>query len=221
VSDADESAHDHGHDASERKGHGRAGTSIRRNRTAGSPVLEIAVASGNSLTPSNGPVQRRTGLLRSLTLPRLDFVDALRLRCQHRYRFLSTRARRALTVRGRYAESDDRSLCKAKLLGCERLHANRGSVHVALRRKHAVPGADCARRHTIILDCGTGLRMLGNRRTSPSPSPSAESCSETHIFVTHYHWDHIQGIPFFAPFMQKTMNFSFTAFGRNSWAATV
>ncbi len=63
ASDADESAHDCGHDASERKGRGRAGTWIRRNRTAGLPVLEIAGASGNSLTPSNGPVQRRRRLI--------------------------------------------------------------------------------------------------------------------------------------------------------------
>src|SRR6266446_1285188 len=41
----------------------------------------------------------------------------------------------------------------------------------------------------FILDCGTGLRMLGNRGSSPSAGGSPE----THIFVTHYHWDHIQG----------------------------
>src|SRR5207302_6413072 len=61
----------------------------------------------------------------------------------------------------------------------------------------------------FILDCGTGLRMLGNRgNAGPSTGPHAgvqdRSGSagnggrfpETHIFVTHYHWDHIQGIPF-------------------------
>src|SRR6266852_8443742 len=60
----------------------------------------------------------------------------------------------------------------------------------------------------FILDCGTGLRMLGNRGASPSAGTSAE----THIFVTHYHWDHIQGIPFFAPLYAETNEFHFYSF---------
>lgn len=47
----------------------------------------------------------------------------------------------------------------------------------------------------IILDCGTGLRMLGRHLEAEQESKRIES----HIFVTHYHWDHIQGIPFFSP----------------------
>ena len=60
----------------------------------------------------------------------------------------------------------------------------------------------------FILDCGTGLRMLGDRGTSPSAGSSAE----THIFVTHYHWDHIQGIPFFAPLYAENNEFHFYSF---------
>src|SRR6201982_4207745 len=60
----------------------------------------------------------------------------------------------------------------------------------------------------FILDCGTGLRMLGNRGTSPSRGGSPE----THIFVTHYHWDHIQGIPFFAPLYSENNEFHFYSF---------
>src|SRR5579883_2140463 len=47
----------------------------------------------------------------------------------------------------------------------------------------------------FILDCGTGLRMLGSR-LGPKPG---EKAAEAHILVTHYHWCHIRGIPFFAP----------------------
>jgi phosphoribosyl 1,2-cyclic phosphodiesterase len=60
----------------------------------------------------------------------------------------------------------------------------------------------------FILDCGTGLRMLGNRGSSPeTPHPR-----ETHIFVTHYHWDHIQGIPFFAPLYAENNQFHFYSY---------
>lgn len=60
----------------------------------------------------------------------------------------------------------------------------------------------------FILDCGTGLRMLGNR----GAPPNSATFPETHIFVTHYHWDHIQGIPFFAPFYAENNRFHFYSF---------
>lgn len=60
----------------------------------------------------------------------------------------------------------------------------------------------------FILDCGTGLRMLGNRGTPAN----AGAFPETHIFVTHYHWDHIQGIPFFSPFYAENNKFHFYSF---------
>src|SRR5580700_8114595 len=47
----------------------------------------------------------------------------------------------------------------------------------------------------FILDCGTGLRTLGNSLTEAQRGMGIEA----HILVTHYHWDHIQGIPFFSP----------------------
>src|SRR5271169_1437206 len=43
----------------------------------------------------------------------------------------------------------------------------------------------------FILDCGTGMRMLGNRWAHSH----SEFGVEAHVLVTHYHWDHIQGIP--------------------------
>jgi phosphoribosyl 1,2-cyclic phosphodiesterase len=60
----------------------------------------------------------------------------------------------------------------------------------------------------FILDCGTGLRGLGNRWASQNPPHPAES----HVFVTHYHWDHIQGLPFFAPLYVERNEFQFYSF---------
>lgn len=61
----------------------------------------------------------------------------------------------------------------------------------------------------FILDCGTGLRVLGSRWAAPA---CGARNPETHIFVTHYHWDHIQGIPFFAPLYSQSNQFHFYSF---------
>jgi CheY-like chemotaxis protein len=45
----------------------------------------------------------------------------------------------------------------------------------------------------IVLDCGTGAHGLGHALTS-----SGERC-DGHLMITHTHWDHIQGFPFFSP----------------------
>ncbi len=60
----------------------------------------------------------------------------------------------------------------------------------------------------IILDCGTGLRMLGSRWAVPNGGKAPG----THILVTHYHWDHIQGIPFFSPLYVENNEFHFYSF---------
>ena len=46
----------------------------------------------------------------------------------------------------------------------------------------------------VILDCGTGVRVLGNKLLAESREPVSAT-----ILLTHTHWDHIQGFPFFAP----------------------
>lgn len=46
----------------------------------------------------------------------------------------------------------------------------------------------------IILDAGSGLRELGKSLLTSSNGPI-----EGHILISHTHWDHIQGFPFFTP----------------------
>ena len=60
----------------------------------------------------------------------------------------------------------------------------------------------------FVLDCGTGLRMLGNHWANAE----GDRPLQAHVLVTHYHWDHIQGIPFFRPFYLPQNDFHFYSF---------
>lgn len=81
-----------------------------------------------------------------------------------------------------------------------RFWGTRGSIPTPDRRTTAFGGntscveilADDGR--VIILDCGTGARALGLDILS-----RGSSLPPIHILVTHTHWDHIQGFPFFVP----------------------
>jgi glyoxylase-like metal-dependent hydrolase (beta-lactamase superfamily II) len=42
----------------------------------------------------------------------------------------------------------------------------------------------------FIMDSGTGIRLLGKEL------PATKN-NTYHLFLSHYHWDHIQGFPFF------------------------
>ena len=67
---------------------------------------------------------------------------------------------------------------------------NTSSVEVRL------PTGEC-----ILLDAGTGIVALGDRVYREG----LERCDTIHLFLTHFHWDHIQGLPFFKPVYRKGM----------------
>jgi phosphoribosyl 1,2-cyclic phosphodiesterase/DNA-binding response OmpR family regulator len=54
--------------------------------------------------------------------------------------------------------------------------------------------ARSARGTLVIIDCGTGGHSLGQNLMS-----AGAKGLRGHILISHTHWDHIQGIPFFAP----------------------
>ena len=74
-----------------------------------------------------------------------------------------------------------------------------------VRGSTPVPGADTARyggntpcvevragNSIFILDAGTGIQAFGRDYRAKSDEPV-----KLHLFLTHTHWDHIQGLPFF------------------------
>ena len=62
-----------------------------------------------------------------------------------------------------------------------------------------------------IFDCGTGFRMLGQELTREF----GDRAFAAHIFVSHFHWDHIQGMPFFRPLYENPRSrFTFHSSGR-------
>ncbi len=57
----------------------------------------------------------------------------------------------------------------------------------------------CGEDDPIILDLGTGVRYLGEHLDSQNnPGPFRGTA-----LVTHLHWDHVQGLPFFIPMLSE------------------
>ena len=46
----------------------------------------------------------------------------------------------------------------------------------------------------VVIDAGTGMAVLGRKLMAGGGR------AQGHVLISHMHWDHINGIPFFAPF---------------------
>ncbi len=56
----------------------------------------------------------------------------------------------------------------------------------------------------LVFDAGSGIIALGNRHFGMEKPPSTY-----HIFFTHFHYDHIQGFPFFGPAFHPAVTINF------------
>jgi phosphoribosyl 1,2-cyclic phosphodiesterase len=71
-----------------------------------------------------------------------------------------------------------------------------------------LPGGDI-----YVFDGGSGLRNLGNRLVEEANGQDLK----VNFFLTHFHWDHIQGIPFFAPLYSPNNHVHFySSYGKGS-----
>ena len=77
----------------------------------------------------------------------------------------------------------------------------RGSAPTPCRENLGVGGntscvqLEMADEPVVIFDAGTGIRMLGQQLVSQAGGRPLD----IHLLFTHFHWDHVLGLPFFLP----------------------
>lgn len=91
-------------------------------------------------------------------------------------------------------------------------YGTRGSIAVANKATEHYGGnttclyIESSSGDAVIIDAGTGIRKLGFHLLENKKN-------KLHLLLTHYHWDHIQGFPFFVPLFFK--NTSIDIYGSN------
>lgn len=66
---------------------------------------------------------------------------------------------------------------------------------------------------TIVIDGGTGIAPLGRELLDEGPAGALS------LFLTHPHWDHVMGLPFFQPLYDP--RFQLNVFGADSETKTL
>jgi phosphoribosyl 1,2-cyclic phosphodiesterase len=93
-----------------------------------------------------------------------------------------------------------------------KFYGTRGSIAVANKETEKYGGnttclyIESNKGDALVIDAGTGIRRLGIHLLENNKD-------KIHLLFTHYHWDHIQGFPFFAPIFFK--NEVITIYGSN------
>ena len=59
-------------------------------------------------------------------------------------------------------------------------------------------------KEIVLIDCGSGIR-------APGVELMRRPVERIHILLSHFHWDHIQGLPSFAPLFQSGVEINFYA----------
>lgn len=109
----------------------------------------------------------------TIVRPSPDIRDAASGSCAKKSEVKADFSLRFWGVRGSVPTSDD---------GTRRYGGNTSSLEI------------CCGDRRLLFDAGTGIRYLGNKLCA-SGKPV-----DTDLFLTHTHYDHICGIPFFSPF---------------------
>lgn len=60
----------------------------------------------------------------------------------------------------------------------------------------------------LVLDCGSGLRAFGHHLERTEP----DGAHRFHVLFSHYHFDHVAGLPFFQPLYDPKCAFTFHGF---------
>jgi len=92
---------------------------------------------------------------------------------------------------------------KVKFWGVRGSIATPSPKHVAFGGNTSCVEVTCGGRR-IIFDAGTGIRNLGHWLLR-------KDVNEAHLLLSHTHWDHINGFPFFTPAFHQEKSFTIMA----------